>query len=76
MVLGLITGGDHYNLFCAPYWSVNGPTEYVFNTIHTKLLSFFGEIDDVDMLETYLNETLDDMSGFENYFYHVGFLDN
>ncbi len=56
MVLGLITGGSHRYLVCAPYWSVNGPIEYIFNTIHTKLLSFFGEIDDLDMLETYLNK--------------------
>jgi hypothetical protein len=65
----------HY-LFCAPYWSLDRPIEYVFNTIHTNLLSFFEEIGDLDMLETCLNMIIDDMVGFENYFYHVGLLDN
>ncbi len=74
--LGLITGGGHCYLFCAPYWSVDGPIKYVFNTIHTKLLSFSGEIGDLDVLEMYLNEIIDDMNCFENYFYHVSFPDN
>jgi transposase len=40
---GLITGAGagHRYLFRAPYWSVDGPIEYVFNTIHTHLLSYF-----------------------------------
>ncbi len=48
MVLGLITGAGHCYLFRAPYWSVDGPIEYVFNTIHTHLLSYFTEIQTLD----------------------------
>jgi hypothetical protein len=63
MVLGLITGQGHCYLFCAPYWSFNGPIEYTFHMSHTKLLSFFGEIEDLDMLGTCLNKIVDDMVG-------------
>jgi hypothetical protein len=77
MDLGLITGGGHCYLLCAPYWSVNEPIGYVLNTIHTKLLSFFVEmVEDLDMLETYLNKIIHDMVGFENHFYLIGFPDN
>jgi hypothetical protein len=37
MVLNLITGAGHHYLFRAPYWSVDGPIEYLFNAIHTNL---------------------------------------
>jgi hypothetical protein len=76
MVLGLITGTGHCYLFCAPYWSVDGPIEYVFNTIHTHLLSYFTEIQTLDELETCLDEIIADKGHFERYFFHVGFPDN
>ncbi len=41
MLLNLITSRGHQYLFRAPYWSVDGPIEYVFNTIHTHLLMHF-----------------------------------
>jgi hypothetical protein len=75
MVLNLITGEGHRYLFRAPYWSVDGPIEYVFNTIHTHLLSFFTLIHDLDQLENCLIEIIGDMVGFERYFFHVGFPD-
>jgi hypothetical protein len=75
MILSLITGAGHRYLFCVPYWSVNGPIEYVFNTIHTHLLLFFTEIHDLDQLKNCLNEIINDMAGFQQYFFHVGFPD-
>jgi hypothetical protein len=75
MVLNLITGAGHRYLFRAPYWSVDGPIEYVFNTIHTHLLLFFTEIHDLDQLENCLNEIINDIGGFERYFFRVGFPD-
>jgi hypothetical protein len=56
--------------------SVDGPIEYVFNTIHTHLLSYFTEIQTLDELETCLDEIIADMGHFERYFFHVGFPDN
>ena len=76
MVLGLITGAGYRYLFRAPYWSVDGPIEYVFNPIHTHLLSYFTEIETLGELETCLDEIIDGMGHFERYFFHVGFPDN
>jgi len=75
MVLNLITGEGHRYLFRAHYWSVDGPIEYVFNTIHTHLLLFFTQIHDLDQLENCLIEIIGDMGGFERYFFHIGFPD-
>ena len=74
MVLNLITGEGHHYLFRTPYWSVDGPIEYVFNTIHTHFLSFFTQIHDLDQLEHCLIEIIGDMGGFERYFSTLVFL--
>ncbi len=71
MVLNLITGAGHRYLFRAPYWSADGPIEYVFNAIHTHLLMFFTEIQDLDQLLNCLDEIINDMGGFQRYFFHV-----
>jgi hypothetical protein len=69
MILNLITGAGHRYLFRVPYWSVNGSIEYVFNKIHTHLLSFVTEIHDLDQLKNCLNEIINDMVGFQQYFF-------
>jgi len=73
MVLGLITGRGHRYLFRAHYWSVDGPMEYVFNTIHTHLLMYYNKISNLDELENVLDLIIADLKNFERYFYHVGF---
>jgi hypothetical protein len=75
MALNLITGAGHHNLFRAPYWSVDGPIEYVFNAIHTNLLMLFTEIQDLDQLLNCLDEIINDMRNFQQYFFHVGLPD-
>ncbi len=75
MVLNLITGAGHCYLFRAPYWSVDGPIEYVFNAIHTNLLLFFTEIQDLDQLWNCLDEIINDMGGFQQNFIYVSFPD-
>jgi hypothetical protein len=75
MVLNLNTGAGHCYLFRAPYWFIDGPIEYVFNTIHTHLLLFFTKIHDLDQLENCLDEINNDMGVFLQYFFHVGFPD-
>jgi hypothetical protein len=72
MVLNLITGAGHRYLFHAPYWSVNGPIEYLFSAIHTNLLMFFTEIQDLDQLLNCLDEIINDMGGFRFLFRSVG----
>jgi hypothetical protein len=46
VLLHMIASWDHRYLFRISYWSVDGPTEYVFNTTHTLLLQYFGTIND------------------------------
>ena len=40
----------HRYLFRAPYWSVDRPMEYIFNTGHVFLLIYFRDIEDLDEL--------------------------
>ena len=34
MLLQVVEDRGHRDLFQSPYWSVDGPMEYVFNTVH------------------------------------------
>lgn len=74
-LLNLITSRGHRYLFRAPYWSVDGPMEYVFNAIHVKLLLFFRQIEDLDQLGNALDQIIGQLSpaGFLAFFSHVGF---
>ena len=73
MVLGLLRNRGHRYLFRAPYWSVDGPMEYIFNTIHTHLLVYYNDIHDLDKLENVLHLIIARLSLFDRYFAHVGF---
>ena len=72
----LITSRGHRYLYRAPYWSVDGPMEYVFNTLHTLLLMFFRDCEDLDELANRIDLTIPQMRGFVRYSLHVGFPDN
>ena len=76
MLLDLITSRGHRYLFRAPYWSVDGPIEYIFNTIHTNLLKHFRDIDDLAELGNRLDIIIAQLNGFLKYFLHVGFTNN
>ena len=76
MLLDLITSRGHRYLFRAPYWSVDGPIEYVFNTIHTHLLMHFRTIEDLNALGTLLDAIIPQLNGFLKYFLNVGFPNN
>ena len=62
--------------FWAPYWSVDGPMEYIFNAIHTHLLMHFHGIDDLTALGIGLDVIIPQFNGSLKYFLHVGFPDN
>ena len=55
ILLDRIVERGHRYLFRAPYWSVDGPMEYVFNTIHVFLLEYFRNVTDLDDLGTRLD---------------------
>ena len=68
-----IINRGHRIVFRAPYWAVDGAIEYVFNTIHTGLLTYYNEISTMDEL---LNSSLlifGYIPSFRPYFQHVGF---
>ena len=76
MLLDLFTSRGHRYLFRAPYWSVDGPMEYIFNTIHVFLLMHFRNIEDLDELGNRLDVIIAQLTGFLAYFLHVGFPNN
>ena len=76
VLLEMIANRGHRYLFRAPYWSVDGPMEYVFNTIHTLLLQHFCTIDDLIVLANRIDTVIAQMTNFRNYFLHVRLPDN
>ena len=66
----------HRYLFRAPYWSVDGPMEYIFNTIHVYLLTYFRTIPNLAVLGNRLDIIIGMLDQFMNYFINVGFPDN
>ncbi len=76
VLLHMIASEGHRYLFTAPYWSVDGPMEYVFNTIHTLLLQYFGTIDNLAVLGNCINTMIAQLTNFKNYFLHVQLPDN
>jgi len=75
MVLDLIEDSGHRVVFRAPYWSCDGPIEYVFNTIHVKLQMDYDGVDNVQDLRNKLDNIIFHLvdAGFRPYFVHVGF---
>ena len=76
LLLQRIEDRGHRYLFRAPYWSVDGPMEYVFNSIHVFLLMYFRSVEDLDELDNRLNTIIAGMGNFVEYFLHVGFPNN
>ena len=76
----LIYNRGHRLVFRAPYWSCDGPIEYVFNTVQVELQSpvFRDKVDSVNKLEDAIDVILERMGmlTFRNYFLDVGFEDN
>ena len=66
----------HRYLFRAPYWSVDGPMEYIFNSVHVFLLMHFRDIEDLDVLANRLDVIITQLGDFMEYFQHVGFPNN
>ena len=75
LILDLIEDSGHRVVFRAPYWSCDGPIEYVFNTIHVKLQMNDNGVSTVDELINEIDNIIFDMvdASFNPYFRHVGF---
>lgn len=76
MILNMIENAGHRIVFRAPYWSCDGPIEYVFNTIHTMLqMDEDNGVETIDDLELEIDDIIFDLvdTSFRPYFVHVGF---
>ena len=73
LVMGLILNGGHRVVYRAPYWSVDGAIEYVFNTIHTMVEVLFNNINNLDDLITVVDHIITLLPTFQPYLQHVVF---
>ena len=75
VILDLIEQAGHRVVFRAPYWSCDGPIEYVFNTIHVHLQMTEAPMNDIEDLKTELDDIIFRLvdASFNRYFRHVGF---
>ena len=72
-IFARIIGAGHRILFRAPYYPVDGPIEYVFNTVQNTLCLFMRDIVDMATLKVKVEEVIGSLDHFHNYFQHVGF---
>ena len=72
-IFARIIGAGHRILFRAPYFPVDGPIEYVFNTVQNTLCLFMRDIVDMATLRVKVEEVIGSLDHFHNYFDHVGF---
>ena len=76
IILNLIHTSGHRVVFRAPYWSCDGPIEYVFNKIQTDLQGPFNDIDTVGDLENRIDVIIGGIQSYREYFLNVGFKNN
>ena len=69
----LIFNAGHRIVFRAPYYPVDGPIEYVFNTLQCYLRLNNGSITDGPTLVGAINAGIGNMTTFTPYFTHCGY---
>ena len=72
-VVALIHSYGHAVVFRAPYWNVDGPIEYVFNTLQGLLRRGLHQIVSSQDLLMAVYQSIQTMIDFGGYFRHVGF---
>ena len=72
-VVNEVINRGHRLVYRAPYWCVDGAIEYVFNTVHTILLSYYNRISNMDELKNAALLIFGSIPTFTPYFEHVGF---
>lgn len=68
----IVTAG-HRMVFRAPYYPVDGPIEFVFNTIEQRLSDYQYVVLDGNSLRQAVNTIITTMDHFEEYFIHCGY---
>lgn len=72
-VQNLIHLYGHGVVYRAPYWAVDGPIEYVFNTLQSMLKSRLHQIRNMDDLQQAVYQSIQSMDNFGPYFVNCGF---
>ena len=75
-VAALIHGHGHRLVFRAPYYPMDGPIEYVFNTLQGLLRSNMHNIHDAPTLLNEIGNAIGAMDDFEPYFLNCRFWRN
>ena len=75
-VLAMIQHCGHGVVFRAPYWPVDGPIEFVFNTIQTLVRARLYEIRTSEDLVRAIYCSIASIDSFANYFINCGFVLN
>lgn len=73
LIRQLIHAAGHRVVFRAPYYPVDGPIEYVFNTIQQELRLRCHQINNHQDLEAAINAIIANIPDFQNYFTHCGY---
>lgn len=73
IIAAMILGAGHRLIFRAPYYPVDGPIEYFFNTIQNLLCIQMREIHGMDSLRQKIIDIVGSIDEFSSYFRHVGF---
>lgn len=69
----MIVGAGHRLVFRAPYYPVNGPIEFVFNTIEQSLCQYQYSVTDGVALRQAVNTSIPGIHDFVDYFIHCGY---
>lgn len=70
----MILNAGHRIIFRAPYHPVDGPIEYVFNTIQQILAIQMYKIGNLEDLKRQLRIIVGSIAEFNSYFRHVGMI--
>lgn len=73
LIRQMIINAGHRLLFCAPYYPVDGPIEFVFNTIQQRLTEYQYTITDGVHLRQAVQTIVTSINDFAEYFVHCGY---
>ena len=73
-IIALIHLYGHGVVYRAPYWAVDGPIEFVFNTIQTLTRARLYDIMTSQDLVISIQQAIQSIDTFEHYFVHCGFV--
>jgi hypothetical protein len=73
LITQIIHAVGHRIVFRAPYYPIDGPIEYVFNTIQQELTCELYRVNNNADLERVIQQIINRMTDFQRYFLHCGY---